>query len=62
MQLLSQVQREQEFSLKGTSLERFAQAAAQRLTETVQAQEMTPAQVRESAAELGREAERPLNL
>lgn len=49
-------------SLKGLSLEAFSEAAAQRLKATVQAEDLSPAQVREAAQQLAQEAERRVNL
>ena len=55
------VQQEQR-SLKGLSLEAFSEAAAQRLTATVQTGDLFPAQVREVAQRLAQDAERRVNL
>lgn len=55
------VQQEQRY-LKGLSLEAFSEAAAQRLTATVQAGDLSPAQVREVVQRLAQEAERRVNL
>ncbi|MFC3860439.1 hypothetical protein ACFOPQ_06630 [Deinococcus antarcticus] len=40
----------------------FAEQAAQRLMEVVQSHDLSPAQIREWAADMGREAQRQLNL
>lgn len=53
---------QQQVFLKKLDAQGFAEVAAQRLSETVRTQEVTPEQVRQEAAQLGREAERPLNL
>ena len=60
---IRQIQAEaQQTPLKELDGPAFAQQAAQRLGENVRSQELSPAQVREAAANLGQEAERPLNL
>lgn len=55
-----QVQHEN--TLKDLSREDFTRQAAQELTRTVKADDLTPEQVRQAAADLGERAERPLNL
>ena len=49
-------------AFQGTDLKEFAQQAAQRLTATVQATDLSPAQIREAAQQLAGEAERRINL
>lgn len=59
---LAAQQEQEQRSLKGLSLEAFSEAAAQRLTATVQVGDLYPAQVREAAQQLAQEAERRVNL